>query len=333
MSQIVTLEQLKQTLGAKLKSGARVVAPVLDGELASFKAIADVEQASFDPRVCMQNSIKEFFFPKHETLFTFVRQGNDVELTDAPDFDVEQIVVGARPCDAAALPILDPLFAWDYQDRFYQQRRAKSTVVTFACTKSDAHCFCSAVGGAPDNTSGADAILFDLGDGSFEARTLTDKGKQLFDGKTSESTKTGAACPAPVVDFDVKGIAGWIKDNFSSPAWEKISLRCVGCGACAFVCPTCHCFDIVDEGSYHKGQRVKNWDSCQEAMFTLHASGHNPRGTQGKRQRQRLSHKFVTYPEKFNEYLCTGCGSCSRSCSASFGVRPCLEALNQEKNK
>ncbi len=333
MSQIVTLEQLKQTLGAKLKSGARVVAPVLDGELASFKEIADVEQASFEPRVCMQNSIKEFFFPKHETLFTFARKGNDVELTDAPDFDVEQIVVGARPCDAAALPILDPLFAWDYQDRFYQQRRAKSTVVTFACTKSDAHCFCSAVGGAPDNTSGSDALLFDLGDGSFEVRTLTDKGKALFDGKTSESTKSGAACPAPVVDFDVKGIAGWIKDNFSSPVWETISLRCVGCGACAFVCPTCHCFDIVDEGSYHKGRRVKNWDSCQEAMFTLHASGHNPRGTQGKRQRQRMSHKFVTYPEKFNACLCTGCGSCSRACPASFGVRPCLEALNQEKNK
>ena len=333
MSQIVTLEQLKQTLGAKLKSGARVVAPVLDGELASFKQIADVEQASFEPRVCMQNSIKEFFFPKHETLFTFVRQGNDVELTDAPDFDVEQIVVGARPCDAAALPILDPLFAWDYQDRFYQQRRAKSTVVTFACTKSDAHCFCSAVGGAPDNTAGADAILFDLGDGSFEVRTLTDKGKALFDGATSESNKTGAACPAPVVDFDVKGIASWIKDNFSSPFWETVSLRCVGCGACAFVCPTCHCFDIVDEGSYHKGQRVKNWDACQGASFTLHASGHNPRGSQGKRQRQRLSHKFVTYPEKFNAFLCTGCGSCSRSCAASFGVRPCLEALNQEKNK
>ena len=68
MSQIVTLEQLKQTLGAKIAAGAKVVAPVLDGEFASFKEISDVEQASFVPRVCMQNSIKEFFFPKHETI-------------------------------------------------------------------------------------------------------------------------------------------------------------------------------------------------------------------------------------------------------------------------
>lgn len=330
MSQIITLEQLKQTLGAKIASGTSVVAPVLDGDFASFKYIDDVEKASFVPRVCMQNSIKEFFFPKHETLFSFVRQGNDVVLTDAPEFDKEQIIVGARPCDAAALPILDPLFAWDYQDRFFQARRAKTTVVSFACAKTDAHCFCSAVGGAPDNTAGADALLFDLGDGSFEVRVITEKGKALFENKTSESDKVGAACEPPKADFDVATIADWIRDNFTSPLWEKVSLRCVGCGACAFVCPTCHCFDMVDEGSYYKGKRVKNWDSCQEAMFTLHASGHNPRGSQGKRQRQRLSHKFVTYPEKFKFYLCTGCGSCSRSCGQMFGVRPCLEALNKQ---
>ncbi|MBQ5367199.1 MAG: 4Fe-4S dicluster domain-containing protein [Thermoguttaceae bacterium] len=330
MSQIITLEQLKQTLKEKLASGARVVAPVLDGDMATFKPITNVEKASFEPRACVQNSIKEFFFPKHETLFSFVRQGNDVVLTDAADFDVEQIVVGARPCDAAALPILDPLFAWDYQDRFYQERRAKTTVVTFACTRSDAHCFCSAVGGAPDNTSGADAILFDLGDGSFEVRAVTEKGTALFAGKTSESDKTGAACEPPKADFDVNSIAAWIRENYSSPLWEKVSLRCVGCGACAFVCPTCHCFDMVDEGSYNKGKRVRNWDSCQEAMFTLHASGHNPRGTQGKRQRQRLAHKFVIYPDKFKSFLCTGCGSCSRSCGQMFGVRPCLEALDKQ---
>ena len=329
MSQIITSEKLKQTLDSKIQAGAKVIAPVRDGEFVSFKQIDDASKAALEPRPAMQNSIKEFFFPKHEILFSFVRQGNDVKLTDASDFDAEQIVVGARPCDAAALEILDPLFAWDYQDRFYQQRRAKTTVVAFACKSSDAHCFCTAVGGGPENTKGADAILYQLDDGSFEVRALTEKGKALFDGATSESDKVGTACEPPKVDFDTAKVADWIKSNFNSPLWEQVSLRCVGCGACAFVCPTCHCFDIVDEGSYAKGKRVKNWDSCQEAMFTLHASGHNPRSSQGKRQRQRLTHKFATYPEKFGFYLCTGCGSCSRSCGAAFGVRPCIEALNE----
>ncbi len=333
MSRIVTIEQLKQTLGAKLAAGAKVVAPVLDGEFASYKALNDVAAACLGPRNCVQNSIKEFFFPKHETIFKFERQGNDVVLTDAPEFDVEQIVVAARPCDSAALPILDPLFGWDYQDRFFQQRRAKSTVVTFACATTDKHCFCTAVGGSPDNPAGSDAMLFPIEEGVFELRTYTEKGEKLFAGVGDESDKQGSACDAPEVNFDVSKVAEWIRGNFASPVWEKVSLRCVGCGACAFVCPTCHCFDIVDEGSYNKGQRVKNWDSCQEAMFTLHASGHNPRGTQGKRQRQRLTHKFVTYPEKFQYYLCTGCGSCSRSCGQMFGIRPCLEALDKESSK
>lgn len=329
MSQIITLDQLKKTLAEKQAQGVDIIAPVLRGELAFFQHVDDLEKAALTPRVRFQNSIKEFFFPRHETIFSFVRQGSDVQLTDAPEFERQQIVVGARPCDAASLPILDPLFAWDYQDRFFQQRRANTTVVSFACKETDGHCFCTAVGGAPDGTAGADAILFELGDGSFEVRCLTDKGTALFAGKTSESDKTGAACEPPKVDFEIKPIADWIRNNFSSPVWEEVSLRCVGCGACAFVCPTCHCFDIVDEGSYSKGKRVKNWDSCQTALFTLHASGHNPRGTQGKRQRQRMMHKFVIYPDKFDFNLCTGCGACSRSCGVMFGVRPCLEALAQ----
>ena len=324
MSYTVSLQQLKSALNAKIADGARVVAPVLSGDLAFYREIANADDASLEPRVVLQNSIKEFFFPKHETIFSFVRQGNDVQLTDAPEFDVEQIVVGARPCDAAALPILDPLFAWDYQDRFFQQRRAKSTVIVFACKTSDAHCFCTSVGGAPDSTAGADAILFDLGDGTFEVRCASEKGMAFFGGIVEESTATGSACEPPAVEFDLPKISAWVRGNFSSPLWAKMALRCVGCGACAFVCPTCHCFDIVDEGSYAKGKRVKNWDSCQTAMFTLHASGHNPRNTQGKRQRQRFLHKFVIYPDKFNAILCTGCGLCSRACGVSLGVKPGL---------
>lgn len=333
MSQIITVDNLKKTLAAKLAAGSRVVAPIEKDGARFFTAVDSLDDAALSPAVNYRNSIKEFFFPRHETIFSFVRQGRDVKLTDAPDFDLEQIIVGARPCDAAALPVLDHIFGWDYQDRFFQQRRAKSTVVVFACTKSDAHCFCTSVGVEPESTDGADAILYDLGDGSFEVRTVTDKGKALFDGATADSDKVGEACEPPTVDLNMLTISDWIRNNFSSPAWEKISLRCVGCGACAYVCPTCHCFDIVDEGSYSQGKRVKNWDSCQLAMFTLHASGHNPRGTQGKRQRQRLSHKFVIYPDKFGPFLCTGCGSCSRACGASFGVRPALEAIKKEASK
>lgn len=97
---------------------------------------------------------------------------------------------------------------------------------------------------------------------------------------------------------------------------------CLSCAQCAFVCPVCHCFDIVDEDySYTEGRRMKNWDGCQFGHFTLHASGHNPRDIQGKRYRQRVNHKFKYYVDKFGEILCTGCGRCSRGCAVSIDIK------------
>ena len=76
---------------------------------------------------------------------------------------------------------------------------------------------------------------------------------------------------------------------------------------------------------------MKNWDFCQSALFTLHASGHNPRPDQGARQRQRLMHKFSIYPDKFGKILCTGCGNCTRHCPTVLGVKPFLEAIEEQE--
>jgi Pyruvate/2-oxoacid:ferredoxin oxidoreductase delta subunit len=117
-----------------------------------------------------------------------------------------------------------------------------------------------------------------------------------------------------------------LRDGFASTIWETEGLRCVGCGICAYTCPTCHCFDIVDEAHGTSGCRMRNWDACQFRMFSAHASGHNPRPDHASRQRQRNTHKFVTYPEKFDDVLCTGCGNCARNCPVRLGVLNMLKA-------
>jgi ferredoxin len=151
----------------------------------------------------------------------------------------------------------------------------------------------------------------------------------LFAWKAESSTAQADIPAGPEKKFECGQVEEFLQSHFEDPLWQAQTLRCLGCGACAFTCPTCHCFDIVDEGNAAGGTRVKNWDACQFPMFTLHASGHNPRSQQPHRQRQRILHKFRIYPEKFHEVLCTGCGNCTRNCPVNLGVLSVLEAIPQ----
>lgn len=330
MSQIITREQLEQLIDVKIAEGKTVVGASAAGKRFFFRSLKESRAFVLDDTVMPVNSIKEFFFPRHEILCRYRYEGKELILEDVPDFVQEQIILGARPCDAASLPILDKVFAWDYQDRFYQQRREKTTVVTLACRKPDENCFCTSVGLAPDTVNGADALLLELGDGTFEVRIFTEKGKILFADKTAESTLNGQTASPPPVCFDAEKVRKYLTEHFDDPIYEEAASTCVGCGACTYLCPTCHCFDIVDEGGPAKGSRVKNWDTCQFALFTLHASGHNPRSNQAVRQRNRVQHKFAIYPNKFGAVLCTGCGNCTRDCSAALGIRPLLELFDRK---
>jgi ferredoxin len=249
------------------------------------------------------------------------------------------VVLGARPCDAAAVAAVDRVMDWDYHDELWFGRRAATTVVSALCTTPDETCFCTAVGLGPDAGKGSDVLLLPV-DGGFLAEVLTDKGEALVAAHTGRFAEPGTrvrpealvketrARVAANLDVSMAPIMAWLNANFKAPLWEGIAVRCNGCGACAAVCPTCHCFDIVDEpdGVTH-GVRRRNWDTCQTARFTVHASGHNPRDGQNARFRQRVMHKFYIYPNKFGELLCTGCGRCARACPGGQDILETLGAI------
>lgn len=333
MSDIISRDALGRLIDAWLGQGKRVWGPArVKPDLIAYEPLASAEQLVLGEAIHPGNTIKEAVFPRHEKLYRYQFRGKQVEMADAEAPATEQIVVGARPCDAVALPILDKVFNWDFEDSLYNRRRELTTVITLACRTSDEHCFCTSVGCGPDDPRGSDVLLFDLGDGSYEVRCLTEKGKALLAGQTESSDKVGQAGPAPKSELNLDAIGEFLSDGFEKPQWAAYTARCLGCGACAFNCPTCHCFDIVDEGNAAGGSRVRNWDACQFAVFTLHASGHNPRSGQTQRQRQRIFHKFQIYPEKFGDILCTGCGNCTRNCPVSLGVRPVLEAIEKDQS-
>ena len=327
MSETIAISTLHRLVDAWIGQGKRVGGPRRVKDRVLYGDLGSAANLLLDGFIRPANSIKEFVFPRHERLYGYKFDGKNIELADAEMPATEQIVVGARPCDAATLPILDRVFNWDFKDSLYNRRRELTTVVTLACREHDAHCFCTSVGSGPSDERGSDAMLVDLGNQAYEVRCLTEKGNRLFSGQTEPSSQETSPGPEPQVRFDLDAVRNFLAGGFEDPRWQAITRRCLGCGACAFTCPTCHCFDMVDEGGVAGGSRVRNWDACQFGMFTLHASGHNPRSVQAQRQRQRIFHKFQIYPEKFGAILCTGCGNCTRNCPVGLGVLPVLEAI------
>ena len=305
----------------KPANGLRQEVPVQYGRVTSAEELL----LSGDTRPA--NSLKEFFFPRHEKLYGYQFKGRQIELTDTEQPSTEQIIVGGRPCDAAALPVLDHLFNWDYRDETFNRRRELTTIVTIACRSFDSHCFCTSVGSSPVDARGSDVLLLAVDAERYEVRFVTEKGRRLLNGATTTANENATEPAAPPKRFEMEQLKEFLAGGYERPEWKTTTLRCLGCGACAYTCPTCHCFDIVDEGNAAGGLRARNWDACQFGLFTLHASGHNPRHNQAERQRQRIHHKFQIYPDKFGETLCTGCGNCTRNCPVGLGVLSVVEAI------
>jgi ferredoxin len=335
MQKYISVQNLNTLLDKLIAEGTRVVAPRMNAGTPLYEPLASAAEMISDqlPR----RSAKEAFFPVCEDIMTYEKEGQKVSVTDIdPARFPETVLVGVRPCDAVAIPVLDAVFSWDYKDEFFLERRKKTTVVGLACTTSDDACFCTAVGLAPDETKGSDLFLTPLEGGGYDCQTHSEKGEALINRHPelfSEPTGSKALTLAqPQIEkFDLKKVKAWLDENFENPDWDSIATRCVGCGACAFVCPACHCFDIVDEGTEKAGKRRKNWDACGFSKFTNHASGHNPRDQQPKRYRNRIMHKFKYYDDKFGQTLCSGCGRCIRVCPVGIDIAQIVEEINKKE--
>lgn len=315
------------------KENTEVFAPVIKDGLPYIVKLYE-EEVTFDYFITI-NSIKEALFPRYEPILKYSISKDEVKISDV-EVNKRIIIFGGRPCDAASIPLMEKLFSWDCDDKFFLNRKENSLVITIACEEFDKYCFCTTLGYSPRGEIGSDILLERVNDEAFRAKVITEKGaKFIEENKNSFKQQVNIDKKYPKISdkdipikFDKDKVKKWIEGNFYDPLWEKMTENCWSCAACTFVCPTCHCFDITDNATMWKGNRTKNWDACTLPTFTLHASGHNPRELYYQRYRQRIAHKYSYYVDLFSAISCTGCGRCSRVCGAQVNISEILKTIS-----
>jgi len=308
----------------------------------------------------LTESPKRLLYPQVDRLFRF--EGYRVEaLFDERD----RVLFGLRPCDTAAIAILDDFFRTTFSDPHYLARREHLALIVLACSEPEETCFCTSTATGFVAETGYDVQLIDLGE-AYLVQAATGKGTALveaggeFFNEAPENWQheferwREEVSGKFQVAIDIEGAARLVRTGAEPEGfWESVAERCLLCGGCAFICPTCTCFEMADVlqrstpvgrhevtanglESPPKGVRTRLWDSCVFAGFTREASGHNPRDEHSLRCAHRYQHK-LGQPDAPGEeapagtfpFRCVGCGRCVETCLSRLGMIEIVRQLTE----
>ena len=326
----------------KLQGAYRLFGPVKEKGFYNYQELSNRQQID----LTFQNtrlSPKSLVFPQSEEMLNYSLNEAEADhhiLKETPKDYSPRAVIGIRPCDAKALALVKMNFDTDqYKDPYWLDLYNATTLVGLACSLPCSSCFCTTAGCGPFYEEGLDILLVDRHD-QYLAKPLTDKGSALLAAADWTDTAGDAqgCMDQAKADAEAKITARIETDNmrgtetmdlYNAGFWEDVSFACLNCGTCTFSCPTCWCFDIQDEVYGKKGIRMRNWDSCMFPIFTVHTTGHNPRGTKLSRVRQRFMHKLKYFVDKYDQgIMCVGCGRCVRQCPVNIDIRNISALMN-----
>ncbi len=304
--------------------------PIYDYVTTSKKVDLDYKPTVLSP--------KKFFFPQDEVILEYTDEGKVAAKIAAEP----QVLFGVRPCDIHGIEILDQAFSESNGDPNYLAKRENTIIVGIDCHKEcDEDAFCYKVN-AHHAERGFDVMMYEL-DGEYAIQTATDKGKQFveqyFTTKAADETALKAYGQKKDAVFgkytpfkDLDHLPDVFEANKDHEVWKEEGDRCLSCGSCIMVCPTCYCFDVADELalSLKKGERIRRWDACMLSSFAEVAGGENFREAAKARLQHRIGRKFDYLMRKHDQSVCVGCGRCVRACLADISPKTIAEKITGE---
>ncbi|MEU5152508.1 4Fe-4S dicluster domain-containing protein [Streptomyces yangpuensis] len=314
-------------------------------EAGTYRLIPRDDGAAFSHSAGPQ-SWKSFLHPERVRQWSADREpGGGLTVREERPEEVSYAFLGVRPCDLRAIRILDRVMAGGrYRDPAYLSRRTGAFLIAVECTEPGATCFCVSMGTGPAADAGYDLALTEVVDDDghrFLCRSGTEEGAavltELPHRAADDATRTAAVLGVreaaermgrsmPPVDLRTL-----MRDTLEADRWDDVTARCLSCGNCTMVCPTCFCTtteDVTDLTGDH-AERWRRWDSCYDLDFSL-LHGGPVRSSPRSRYRQWLTHKLGTWHDQFDSSGCVGCGRCIVWCPTGIDLTEEAHALHQE---
>jgi len=326
MGYLIDLKKMNAIL-ADLSKTYTIYAPkrfVGDGTFAHidtirYGEISDLSEIEFSEK--SNYSFKEVLLPISETLFYFTE--NEMKEADAP---AKGAIVFLRSCDLHALKRLDTIYLENGAvDTYYKRLRDNTKFILMGCSHSFENCFCVSMG--TNQTNDYDAYLKVDGD-----TVLLNSRWEALDIALSGETQAAVVPDFVTENETVVELPEAIPQAlFDSPFWEDYGNRCIACGRCNFVCPTCTCFTMQDlfyTDNGKAGERRRVWASCHVDGYTDMAGGHAFRNDKGQRMRFKVMHKVNDYKRRFGTHMCIGCGRCDDVCPEYISFSNCINKLS-----
>jgi len=282
---------------------------------------------------------KKFLYPQRFAMFDFDSDGYSERLGEVP----RRILFGVHPCDIHGIVTMDKLYLEKYKDPYYAERRDKTIIIGHSCIPDD-KCMCFATK-TDYIAEGFDLFFTDLKMfylvwvGSSKGHDLIKMKPELFSRKIEKSDILAYTeyrewkATQYRVDIDLEGMPDIFELAYSSPVWDQLAEKCLSCGQCSMVCPTCNCYNVIDEldlGSA-EGTRERYWDSCMFREYSAVAGGGNFREKRADRLRLWYTHKLQAYIGEYGQPACVGCGRCVDTCPVDINVVTVSNALREQE--